>query len=190
MTSSIDALQRLKRLGESANISSKLCLTGHTSLVVTSSDGSDVILVMFGVHPELDLSNRVLEYQLFKNNWKEPHVSGSPYSGLFGHAAAYDVTSRLVYIYGGYKRPLGGRQLVLTNSLMSYDVINRRFTAIEATGSVVPLPRFLHSLQLLDGVLYVFGGDARTAESQRGCYVTKFEAFSISYQRYLVFTEA
>nr|XP_002121132.4 attractin-like protein 1 [Ciona intestinalis] len=161
------------------NETSVLELSGHTADIVTLNNNVTIMLVMFGYHPVMSYSQFVYEYDIINKTWHRPQtgrVGKNKIPGLFGHTTVYDPTTNLIYIHGGAISVLSSIALVSTT--YAYNPNSKCFTILKSSDQ----PRYLHSASLINGVMYVYGGNTHndTNESKGAlCYSPSFMAYNI-----------
>lgn len=162
---------------------SNLRLAGHSADLVTFSNGSEIMVVMFGYHPIMGYSPFVYEYEPTTKSWIMPKTNGTVVQGLFGHTTVYDSVKQRIYIHGGVRLTGTGRiNAYSTDQMLAYDPESRRFSQLTSSGH----SRFLHSSSFVDGVVYVYGGTVQNASSSSSgtaCYLSDFMAYYVDCDR-------
>ncbi|XP_077970270.1 attractin-like protein 1 [Styela clava] len=142
-------------------------LVGHTAHMVELKDMRNVMLVIFGYHPTWEFSNFVFEYDIVNNAWTKLKTSGAIPHGSYGHASVLDETDNLIYVHGGINAAEKGSMLV-------YDAENEHWSSLKSTTP----QRFLHSIVLINGTLFVYGG--RAVYLLQYCEDVPFEAYDLA----------
>ena len=180
-----------------AAVTSAVCLSGHSALMTTlATTGEDVMVVLFGNHPQLGLNARVYEYLPTEALWRRPLVYGDPVVGSYGQAMAYDAGHQRAYVYGGYTRVHSSHaDFTLSDRLVVYDVGLRRFEAVVdsapggggAAAAVVKMKRYLHTVELVaSSALYVYGGDGHNTSAVEKCFLAELQVYSVACNRSVV----
>ncbi|KAK7083088.1 hypothetical protein SK128_015194 [Halocaridina rubra] len=149
---------------------------GHAAVVV-QKNRKQVMLVFFGHSSRYGYLNTVQEYDFDQNSWSALETRGAVVNGVYGHTALWDPTTSLVYIHGGLRSVKATSHVV--PDLMTFDPVK----LVWNLRTPAPVPRFLHSAVLSDGLLLVFGGNTHndTAYSYGAkCYSADFLAFDIT----------
>lgn len=113
------------------------------------------MVVIFGHSTQYGYLDAVQEYYFDTREWQVVETRGFPVKGGFGHSAAYDYLTNLIYVYGGLASESYGTQ-VLTSRLYSYQPLERIWRQL----SEAPSPRFFHTGVFVSaGLMLVFGGN-------------------------------
>ncbi|KAK7866706.1 hypothetical protein R5R35_003244 [Gryllus longicercus] len=156
-----------------------LRVAGHTATLVTSRDGDDKMVVIFGHSPQYGYLNTVQEYQFGTRKWNVVSTRGYPIKGGYGHSSALDPYTKFIYVYGGFISESSATS-ALSNRLYSYDPISRIWTLL----TPAPSARFLHSATFVSGgLMLVFGGNTHndTSHSQGAkCYSSDMLAYDVA----------
>lgn len=145
-------------------------LFGHTAHLVQMNDGREMMIVIFGFHPEWRFSNFVFQIDMdnIENNTMERvDTIGAIPQGAFGHASALDPATKQIYVLGGWKYNNN-----LKNNFYVYNVETTSWKILH------PIPsntRYLHSMVFMSGLLLVYGG--RQVEGSGNCQVMPFESY-------------
>ncbi|XP_020278926.1 attractin-like protein 1 isoform X2 [Pseudomyrmex gracilis] len=146
-----------------------LKVAGHTATLVQTKNKKEKMVVIFGYSPQYGYLNTVQEYSLSTREWQIVQTSGFPVKGGYGHSAAYDTHTNLIYVYGGYVSESQSSNL-LTSRLYSYDPNESRWRLLTSA----PSARFFHTAAFVTGgLMLVFGGNMHndTQESHGArCY--------------------
>ena len=159
-----------------------LKLAGHTSNLVTFANGTEMMIVMLGYHPNMGFNPLVYEYNPSTLEWLLPRTNGAILRGLFAHTTVYDPVLRMLYIHGGMQSgTLNNINTRLTDQTIMYNPIERKFSMLAGSG----IPRYLHSAVFLNGVMFVYGGNAQNESEANRCYSTDMLAYSSALDRYV-----
>ncbi|XP_045109303.1 attractin-like protein 1 isoform X1 [Portunus trituberculatus] len=148
---------------------------GHASVVVQKGT-ENIMLVIFGHSSVYGYLNTVQEYNLDEDTWSTVETRGAIVKGVYGHTAVWDPATALVYVHGGLLSHDSTSQVIAT--LMTYDPIMQKWKL----KNPAPVPRFLHSAVLVEGLMLVFGGNTHndTAYSYGAkCYSADFLAYDV-----------
>ncbi|XP_066962563.1 attractin-like protein 1 isoform X1 [Macrobrachium rosenbergii] len=148
---------------------------GHAAVVVQKT--KRVMLVFFGHSDRYGYLNTVQEYDFDQNTWTTLETRGAVVYGVYGHTALWDPVTSLVYIHGGLRSIKTQGHVV--SDLMTFDPIK----LVWNLKTPAPVPRFLHSAVLMEGLMLVFGGNTHndTAHSYGAkCFSADFLAYDIS----------
>lgn len=129
-----------------------IAAAGHTATLV-----DDKIVFLFGHSDVYGYMNIVQEYHLTNRTWSVVQTHGALVKGGFGHSAAYDPDSKMIYVYGGYHSY--GSDSVLVDMLYVYETSRHYWRMLTPSLS----PRYLHSAIVTNGVMIVFGGNGHNA---------------------------
>ncbi|XP_071746862.1 LOW QUALITY PROTEIN: attractin-like protein 1 [Lepeophtheirus salmonis] len=132
-----------------------LHITGHTATVIENR-----MIVIFGHSPTYGYLDIVQEYHFFNNEWQIVETHGYPVRGGFGHSAAYDPVTKLIYVYGGYVST-GWNSATLSQDLYSYDNIDKKWKLHQPSNSF----RYLHSSVISQGLMIIYGGNTHNDTS-------------------------
>nr|XP_053644243.1 attractin-like [Cherax quadricarinatus] len=149
---------------------------GHAAVVVQKVK-KQVMLVIFGHSSRYGYLNTIQEYDFEQGTWMTVETRGAVVKGVYGHTALWDPTTALVYVHGGLLSIVSASHVV--PYLMTYDPIKQKWKL----RSPAPVPRFLHSAVLVEGLMLVFGGNTHndTAFSYGAkCYSADFLAYDIA----------
>ncbi|XP_071548836.1 attractin-like protein 1 isoform X2 [Panulirus ornatus] len=149
---------------------------GHAAVVVQKAK-KEVMLVIFGHSSKYGYLNTVQEYDFEQGSWTTVETRGAVVNGVYGHTAVWDPETALVYVHGGLLSIVSTSHVV--PYLMTYDPIKLKWKL----RSPAPVPRFLHSAVLVEGLMLVFGGNTHndTAFSYGAkCYSADFLAYDIA----------
>jgi len=158
---------------------SNLALFGHSADIVRSANGTEMMVVMFGYNSAVHFSPFVYEYNPQTKTWSFPPTNGVWIGGLFGHSSVYDTASNTIFVHGGYTSSPKNK---LSSSTYAYDPVRRTFTKLASSD----IPRFLHAAVLVDGVMYVYGGNTHNdTSSSTGalCYSPDAMSYSLACDR-------
>lgn len=129
-----------------------IAAAGHTATLV-----DDKIILIFGHNSVYGYLNTVQEYNLTAKRWSIAQTHGALVKGGFGHSAALDPDSKMIYVYGGYHSH--GSDSVLMDLLYVYETSRNYWKLLNPSQS----PRYLHSAVILNGAMIVFGGNGHNA---------------------------
>ncbi|KAK3875518.1 hypothetical protein Pcinc_019616 [Petrolisthes cinctipes] len=149
---------------------------GHAAVVVQKGK-KKVMLVIFGHSSRYGYLNTVQEYNLEEGTWATVETRGAVVSGVYGHTATWDPITSMVYVHGGLLSHDSASHVVPT--LATYDPAKHKWKLV----SPAPVPRFLHSAVVSEGLLLVFGGNTHndTAFSYGAkCYSADFLAYDLA----------
>ncbi|XP_011147509.1 attractin-like protein 1 isoform X1 [Harpegnathos saltator] len=132
-----------------------LKVAGHTATLVQNHGKKEKMVVIFGYSPQYGYLNTVQEYYLGTREWQIVKTTGFPVKGGYGHSAAYDPLTNLIYVYGGYVSESQSTQ-VLTSRLYSYHPNFHEWRLLTSA----PSARFFHTAAFVSGgLMLVFGGN-------------------------------
>ena len=156
---------------------SNLRLVGHTANLVKFQNGTETMIVLFGYHATTRLGAYVYEYNPSTLRWIMPQAQGARIKGLFGHTAIIDSTTNVIYIHGSPN--LDSSTVQTSLDTFSYNPETRTFYILTSSGK----PRYLHSGNLVRGVMYIYGGKSTNASSDGNCFLSDMMAYYISCDR-------
>uniref|UniRef100_H2YSI1 CUB domain-containing protein n=1 Tax=Ciona savignyi TaxID=51511 RepID=H2YSI1_CIOSA len=176
LTSSWTKINYSTDFSQVTNGTSGLELSGHSANLVHFNNDTEIMVVMFGYHPLISYSPFVYEYNFITKTWIRPQTSSAGLIQLYGHTTVQDESTNVIYIHGGAKNV--GNSLEISSSTYSYNPQTRCFTQLKNSKQ----PRFLHSAGLVNGVMYIYGGNTHNDTNESGalCYSPSFMAYSIA----------
>ncbi|XP_054167519.1 attractin-like protein 1 [Oppia nitens] len=152
---------------------SPLPVIGHSANFIDNT-----MIVIFGYNPVYGYLNVVQEFNFSTRTWQIITTRGAIVKGGFGHSSVYDPMSKLIYVFGGY-HSLGSSDTLLVDLLYGY---NHRFKSWFLLNPS-PSPRYLHTATIINGLMFVFGGNgynATTNNSGDRCFSPQFLAYDIA----------
>ncbi|XP_069172715.1 attractin-like protein 1 isoform X2 [Procambarus clarkii] len=148
---------------------------GHAAVVVQKAK-KQVMLVIFGHSSKYGYLNTIQEYDFEQGSWVTVETRGAVVKGVYGHTALWDPVTALVYVHGGLLSIVSTSHVV--PYLMTYDPMKQKWKL----RSPAPVPRFLHSAVLVEGLMLVFGGNTHNDSAfsyGAKCYSADFLAYDI-----------
>lgn len=131
-------------------------------------------LVVFGGNTMAAASNELFVYEISKNAWFKPEVTGDVPSPRFGHSAT--LVGRQIYFVGGSS----GEATFNTVHILTVPLdlhTKWSFASQSATGTAVPTPRALHAAAFYKGLLFVLPGfDPMTNKVVSGVFAVNVTA--------------
>ncbi|CAB4068777.1 unnamed protein product [Lepeophtheirus salmonis] len=127
-------------------------------------------------HTAVIHDNRSTIFLTMSGKLLRPH--GYPVRGGFGHSAAYDPVTKLIYVYGGYVST-GWNSAALSQDLYSYDNIDKKWKLHQSSNSF----RYLHSSVISQGLMIVYGGNTYNVTSwshETKCFSSDILAYDIA----------
>ena len=150
-----------------------LKLAGHSANLVTLSNNTQIMVVLFGYHPTMGFSPFVYEYNPASLSWNQPQTEGAIIRGVLGHSSAYDRASNLIYVHGGMQY-ISSSTSRLTSQTISYNPESREILMLTPSER----PRYLHSSVFVNGVMYIYGGSIHNDTTPSAlCYSSDFMAY-------------
>ncbi|XP_076062898.1 attractin-like protein dsd isoform X2 [Oratosquilla oratoria] len=160
-----------------------IATVGHAAVVVRDKK----MLIIFGHSSHYGYLNTVQEYEFDSGLWVTVETKGAVVSGGYGHTAVWDPQTALVYVHGGLLSQ-APRANHVSPALMTYDP----FKHIWKLKTPAPIPRFLHSAVLTQGLMLVFGGNTHNDTSYSygaKCYSADFLAYDIICNKWHTLSE-
>lgn len=157
-------------------------VVGHTATLV-----DDRIIFIFGHSALYGYVNIVQEYNISSGSFSLISTNGALIKGGFGHSAAFDSGSRLIFVYGGYHS--FGSDSVLVDYLYAYDPDVHMWTLMSSSSS----PRYLHGAVVMNGVMLVYGGNGHNATSDNAgdkCFSPSFMMYHIECDTWYTLKDA
>ncbi|XP_069140084.1 attractin-like protein 1 isoform X2 [Argopecten irradians] len=149
-----------------------VAVAGHTAHIING-----IMYVIFGHSPIYGYKNRIQEYNLVNKNWSIPRTSGAIVQGGYGHTSVYDPVTKMIYMYGGYHSDTHPNYQ-LTDQMYAFIPHQRKWMILRSNGS----PRYLHSAAILNGLMFVFGGNTHNDTSisyGAKCYSSDLMVYNI-----------
>lgn len=169
------------RIRHSPELRGPLKSMGHTANVV-----GDRMIVIFGHNPIYGYLNSVQEYDFKRNNWTVVSTNGAHVKGGYGHTSVYYPENNLIYVHGGYHSSLSDS--ILVDLLYSYHPDKKTWKLLNPSHS----PRYLHSAVIINGLMYVFGGNGHNATHDNTgdkCFSVQFLAYDIECDNWITMKE-
>ncbi|XP_053204126.1 attractin-like protein 1 [Panonychus citri] len=154
-----------------------LTVMGHTANVI-----GDRMIIIFGHNPIYGYLNTVQEYDFKRNNWTVVNTNGAHVKGGYGHTSVYYPENNLIYVHGGYHSSL--TDSILVDLLYSYHPDKKSWRLLNPSQS----PRYLHSSVIINGYMYIFGGNGHNATHDNTgdkCFSVQFLAYDIECDDWL-----
>ncbi|XP_043998689.1 attractin isoform X2 [Gambusia affinis] len=161
-------------------------VVGHSAHIVPPAQewDSPVMLVLFGHCPLYGYISNVQEYNIVKNTWSVVSTDGALVQGGYGHSSVFDLSTRAIYIHGGYKA-FSANKYGLAGDLYKFDVDKRKWTILRDSGFF----RYLHTAVIVSGAMLVFGGNTHNDTSMSHgakCFSSDFLAYSLACDEWTV----
>eukprot|EP00112_Aurelia_sp_Birch-Aquarium-sp1_P019547 Seg485.7_Seg485.4 transcript_id=Seg485.7_Seg485.4/GoldUCD/mRNA.D3Y31 product="putative protein tag-53" protein_id=Seg485.7_Seg485.4/GoldUCD/D3Y31 len=153
-----------------------IAVTGHAAVAVANK-----MYVFMGYGPEKSYCNYVQQFDMDTLVWSIVATMGAFVTGSFGHSAVYDVTSDLVYVYGGYSLPVDSNEIKrkVSSSLFTFSPTSKAWRVMPSSGN----PRMLHSSVVMGRLLVIYGGTNHYHETikdeKKRCYSHDVLAYDI-----------
>ncbi|XP_046851617.1 attractin-like [Xenia sp. Carnegie-2017] len=156
--------------------SSSIGVKDHTATVV-----GDKMIVLFGLSND-GPSSRVQEFDLGKLRWILNENKSTIKDARFGHTSVYDDQSKEIYIYGGLMIVNGTSTLLPSDSLISYNLLNRTWHFLPSSGFQLAH----HSAVIMDKMILVFGGNpyVNGQVNKNRCHTTRLHLYDIACQKW------
>ncbi|RWS30423.1 attractin-like protein [Leptotrombidium deliense] len=154
---------------------------GHTAVVAHNK-----MFVIFGYNPKYGYLNSVQEFNFRNKKWGMIVTRGALVKGGFGHSSVYDEKTDNIYVYGGYHSY--GTDSILVDLLYAFDASKHSWKQLNPSHS----PRYLHSAVIIDGLMYIFGGNGHNAthdSSGDKCFSPQFMTYDIECDTWLLFKD-
>jgi hypothetical protein len=116
-------------------------------------------------------SHRMARYDVTVGSWELCNASGTRPNALFGHSASYATEVGAIFVFGGYgsvlqstgpgtvpTRAFTSHRVLKRNTLWIYSVALNEWRVGSAASGSAGLGRFLHSANIFNGFMIVYGG--------------------------------